>query len=76
MTLAVRLPSEVMMTEAAARLHDPSADVIPIWRWYNRRYRFILPKFTREAEMTTRLQSEHIDEGLSRRGLVQALDGS
>src|SRR5260370_38631736 len=32
-----------------------------------------LPTLTREAEMTTHLQSEQIDKGLSRRGLVQAL---
>src|ERR1700686_1742565 len=32
-----------------------------------------VPKLTREAEMTTHLQSEQIEEGLSRRGLVQAL---
>jgi hypothetical protein len=32
-----------------------------------------LPQLTSEAEMTTHLQSEHIEEGLSRRGLVQAL---
>jgi haloacetate dehalogenase len=32
-----------------------------------------MPKLTSEAEMTTHLQSEHIEQGLSRRGLVQAL---
>src|SRR6266478_5168767 len=32
-----------------------------------------LPTLTREAEMTTHLQPEQIDKGLSRRGLVQAL---
>jgi hypothetical protein len=33
----------------------------------------LLSKLTTEAEMTTRLQTEQIEEGLSRRGLVQAL---
>jgi haloacetate dehalogenase len=32
-----------------------------------------LSKLTSEAEMTTQLQTEQIEEGLSRRGLVQAL---
>src|SRR5260370_33256855 len=32
-----------------------------------------LPTLTREAEMTTHLQPEQIDKGLSRRGLVHAL---
>ena len=32
-----------------------------------------LPKSTNEAEMSTHLQSEHVEERLSRRGVVQAL---
>src|SRR5258707_8397696 len=43
-----------------------------------RRVRHLTPpslcrNLTSEAEMTTHLQSEHIEQGLSRRGLVQAL---
>src|SRR5262249_50922575 len=33
----------------------------------------VLPKFTMRPQMTTHRQSEYADQGLSRRGLVQAL---